>query len=141
MAPKKSSEFRKRANKWQEEKLQNQLLMMGKRKERFETDSGIPVKSLNTPLDVAECDYLGSVGFPGEYPFTHGADPNMYRSRIYGAAQFTRSATPAETNQLYRRLLAQEMSSLYMACDLPCQLGYDSDDPRAEGKSERSSSA
>lgn len=127
-------EIKSRAERWRAGALQAQLEAMGERKERFETDSGIPVKSLYTPLDSAECDYLDSLGFPGEFPFTRGADPNMYRSRMYGTAQFTGFATPAETNQLYRRLLAQGMGSLYMACDLPCQLGYDSDDPRAEGE-------
>ena len=127
-------EIESRAERWQAEALQAQLEATGERKERFETDSGIPVKSLYTPLDSTERDYLDSLGFPGEFPFTRGADPNMYRSRMYGTAQFTGFATPAETNQLYRRLLAQGMGSLYMACDLPCQLGYDSDDPRAEGE-------
>jgi methylmalonyl-CoA mutase N-terminal domain/subunit len=134
MAPGDNREIRERADQWQAETLKAQLEAMGERKAEFETDSGIPVKTLYTPLDSAERDYLESLGFPGEYPFTRGADPNMYRSRIYGTAQFTGFATPAETNQLYRRLLAQGMSSLYMACDLPCQLGYDSDDPRAEGE-------
>jgi methylmalonyl-CoA mutase, N-terminal domain len=123
-----------RAEQWRAETLRPQLEALGERRERFETDSGIPVKSLYTPLDAAERDYLDSLGFPGEFPFTRGADPNMYRSRMYGTAQFTGFATPVETNQLYRRLLAQGMSSLYMACDLPCQLGYDSDDPRAAGE-------
>jgi methylmalonyl-CoA mutase N-terminal domain/subunit len=127
-------EIRKRVERWRDETLRKQLSTMGERKERFETDSGIPVKPLYTPIDGAGRDYLSSVGFPGEYPFTRGVDPNMYRSRIYGTAQFTGFATPAETNKLYRRLLAEGMSSLYMACDLPCQLGYDSDDPRAEGE-------
>ena len=127
-------EIRSSAEQWQAETLQAQVSAMGERKERFATDSGIPVKTLYTPLDLAERDYVESLGFPGEFPFTRGADPNMYRSRMYGTAQFTGFATPAETNQLYRRLLAQGMSSLYMACDLPCQLGYDSDDPRARGE-------
>ena len=134
MAPSDDGEIRKREQRWQAETLQERLSTTGERKERFETDSGIPVKAVYTPLDVAGNDYLTSLGFPGEYPFTRGVDPGMYRSRIYGTAQFTGFATPAETNQLYRRLLAQGMTSLYMACDLPCQLGYDSDDPRAAGE-------
>ena len=134
MASDDDRDIGRRADRWRAETLQPQLSALGERKERFETDSGIPVKGLYTPLDVAERGYLESLGFPGEYPFTRGADPNMYRSRIYGTAQFTGFATPAETNQLYRRLLAQGMTSLYMACDLPCQFGYDSDDPRAEGE-------
>ncbi len=134
MTVKDFEEVKKKENEWRSQILKKQLESMGERKEKFETDSGIPVKSLYTPLDLAESDYLKSLGFPGEYPFTRGVDPNMYRSQIYKTAQFTGFATPAETNQLYRRLLAQGMTSLYMACDLPCQLGYDSDDPRAEGE-------
>ena len=134
MTVKNIGEVEREENRWRSQILKKQLENMGERKEKFETDSGIPVKSLYTPLDLAESDYLKSLGFPGEYPFTRGVDPNMYRSQMYKTAQFTGFATPAETNQLYRRLLAQGMTSLYMACDLPCQLGYDSDHPRAEGE-------
>jgi methylmalonyl-CoA mutase N-terminal domain/subunit len=134
MSVKNLAELEKREGDWRSQILKKQLESMGERKQKFETDSGIPVKPLYTPLDLAESDYLKSLGFPGEYPFTRGVDPNMYRSQIYKTAQFTGFATPAETNQLYRRLLAQGMTSLYMACDLPCQLGYDSDDPRAAGE-------
>ena len=134
MNVKNFGEVEREESRWRSQILKKQLENMGERKEKFETDSGIPVKSLYTPLDLAESDYLKSLGFPGEYPFTRGVDPNMYRSQMYKTAQFTGFATPAETNQLYRRLLAQGMTSLYMACDLPCQLGYDSDDPRAEGE-------
>ena len=131
MGAKSFEEIKEKEKEWRTKILGKQLASLGERKEKFETDSGIPVKSLYTPEDVAEDDYLKSLGFPGEYPFTRGVDANMYRSQPYKMAQFTGFATPAETNQLYRRLLAQGMTSLYMACDLPCQLGYDSDDPRA----------
>ena len=134
MAPSSEDDVRAQQRRWQAGTLARHRAATGERKERFETDSGIPVKALYTPLDVAGNDYLSALGFPGEYPFTRGVDPDMYRSRIYGTAQFTGFATPAETNQLYRRLLAQGMTSLYMACDLPCQLGYDSDDPRSQGE-------
>lgn len=126
--------LRPRAARWEAETREAQLRALGERKPQFATDAGIPVKSLYTPLDAAGRDYLEALGFPGEFPFTRGVEPNMYRSRLYGTAQFTGFATPAETNQLYRRLLAEGMGSLYMACDLPCQLGYDSDDPRAQGE-------
>lgn len=127
-------DIRKRLEEWRAERLEQQLAAKGERKARFETDSGIPVKPLYTPLDLAEQDYVTTLGFPGEYPFTRGVEPNMYRSEMYKTSQFAGFATPAETNQLYRRLLAQGMTSLYMACDLPCQLGYDSDDPKAQGE-------
>lgn len=128
------NDLQERLEHWQEEKLKKQLATMVERKEKFETDSGIPVKVLYTPLDVAGSDYVSALGFPGEYPFTRGVDPNMYRSQIFKTSQFAGFATPAETNQLYRRLLAEGMTSLYMACDLPCQLGYDSDDAKAQGE-------
>jgi methylmalonyl-CoA mutase N-terminal domain/subunit len=116
--------------------LKKQLDLVGERKEKFETDSGIPVKPLYTPFDLPEndFDYLESLGFPGEYPFTRGVEPNMYRSEMYKISQFTGFASPEETNKLYKHLLNQGMSGLYMALDLPCQLGYDSDDPLAEGE-------
>lgn len=129
-----SSDMQQRMEQWQAEKLTKQLAAKGERKDRFETDSGIPVKALYTPLDVAGSDYERALGFPGEYPFTRGVEPNMYRSELYKTSQFAGFATAAETNQLYRRLLAQGMTSLYMACDLPCQLGYDSDHPKAQGE-------
>jgi methylmalonyl-CoA mutase, N-terminal domain len=127
-------ELRAREAEWWAQTRDRQVRALGERKPCFETDAGIPVKALYTPLDVPDGDYLGAVGFPGEYPFTRGVDANMYRSQMYRTAQFTGFATPAETNRLYRRLLSEGMTSLYMACDLPCQLGYDSDDPRAEGE-------
>lgn len=129
-----NGDLQQRLEQWQAEKLAQQVAAKGERRARFETDSGIPVKALYTPLDVAGGDYVESLGFPGAYPYTRGVEPNMYRSEIYKISQFAGFATPAETNQLYRRLIAQGMTSLYMACDLPCQLGYDSDDPRAQGE-------
>lgn len=135
-ATKEFRQIKERENKWRENTLRKQLDRTKERKERFETDSGIPVKPLYTPLDIRGkgFDYLESVGFPGEFPFTRGVTPNMYRSENYKIAQFSGFATPEETNKLYKRLLDQGMTSLYMACDLACQLGYDSDDPCAEGE-------
>jgi methylmalonyl-CoA mutase N-terminal domain/subunit len=121
---------------WSEKRLQRKLAAVGERKHTFETDAGIPVKPLYTPLDIQgeQADYLESVGFPGDFPFTRGTEPSMYRSEMYKIAQFTGFASPEETNALYKQLLSQGMTSLYMALDLPCQLGYDSDDPLAEGE-------
>jgi methylmalonyl-CoA mutase N-terminal domain/subunit len=120
---------------WANNDLQKHIEKAGQRKEQFRTDSGILVKSLYTPIDLNnDFDYLQSLGFPGNLPFTRGVTPNMYRSDIYRISQFTGFATPEETNQLYKQLLSQGMTSLYMALDLPSQLGYDSDDPLAEGE-------
>jgi methylmalonyl-CoA mutase N-terminal domain/subunit len=124
-----------RAN-WHEKHLNKQPMLTEERKHEFQTDAGIPVKSLYTPLDLqtSGLGYLESLGFPGGVPFTRGVDPNMYRSESYKIAQFTGFASPEETNELYKRLLHQGMTSLYMALDLPCQLGYDSDHPLAKGE-------
>jgi methylmalonyl-CoA mutase N-terminal domain/subunit len=118
------------------ERFKDTLTSTGARKKRFQTDAGIPVKSLYTPLDLPDNDfnYLSSLGFPGEFPFTRGIDPSLYRSKLYNIAQFTGFALPEETNRLYRHLLSQGMTSLYMALDLPSQLGYDSDHPLAAGE-------
>lgn len=121
---------------WKSGSLRKSIEKIGERKPIFETDSGISIKTLYTPLDLEakEWDYSNKIGFPGQFPYTRGVTPNMYRGDLYKISQFTGFATPEETNRLYRRLLEQGMTSLYMACDLPCQLGYDSDDPLAEGE-------
>lgn len=121
---------------WREGVLKMEVEKRGERRDRFETDSGIPVKALYSPLDVEAkgFNYMKSLGFPGDFPFTRGVTPNMYRSEPYRISQFTGFATQEETNKLYKQLLAQGMTSLYVALDLPTQLGYDSDDPLAEGE-------
>jgi len=133
---KRLDDFNIAERKWKENTLKNYLLAFGERKPKFSTDSGIEIKSLYTPkdLDNGKFNYLNELGFPGEFPFTRGVTPTMYRSDLYKIAQFAGFATPEETNKLYRKLLDQGATSLYMACDLPCQLGYDSDDPRSEGE-------
>lgn len=127
---------RKLAKEWQHKRLRKQLEEKAEIKEKFETDAGIPIKTLYTPLDLEESgfDYLRSLGFPGQYPFTRGVTPNMYRSNLYNISLFSGFATPQETNSLYKRLLGQGMKSLYMALDLPTQLGFDSDDVMSEGE-------
>lgn len=126
----------KRNKQWQAISLRKQLDAEGEIKEKFETDSGIPIKPLYTPLDLEgrNYNYIDSLGFPGQYPFTRGVTPNMYRSNLFNISLFTGFTTPEETNKLYKDLLDQGMKSLYLALDLPSQLGYDSDDVLAEGE-------
>jgi len=132
----KIEDLKRKEKEWIEKTLKKQINTGGERKENFQTDSGIPVKSIYTPIDLEKThfDYTQSLGFPGNFPYTRGVTPNMYRSELFRIAQFTGFATPDETNKLYKRLLDQGMTSLYMALDLPTQLGYDSDDPLAEGE-------
>jgi len=97
----------------------------------FQTSSGIPVKLVYTPADVGDVDYLRDLSFPGEYPFTRGVYPTMYRGRIWTMRQYSGYATAEESNKRYKYLLEQGQTGLSVAFDLPTQCGYDSDHPIA----------
>ncbi len=103
------------------------------RRESFETASGIPLEPVLTPPEV-EGAYLDELGFPGEYPFTRGVQPTMYRGRFWTMRQYAGYATAEESNQRYRYLLEQGQTGLSVAFDLPTQLGYDADDDMALGE-------
>jgi methylmalonyl-CoA mutase N-terminal domain/subunit len=100
----------------------------------FTTVSSEPVKPLYGPDDVADLDYLHELGFPGEYPFTRGVYPTMYRGRFWTMRQFSGFGTPRDTNQRYHYLLDHGQTGLSVAFDMPTIMGYDSDHPRAEGE-------
>ena len=104
------------------------------RRARFETSSGVEIADLYTPADVAGLDEELDLGRPGEYPFTRGVQPTMYRGRLWTMRQYAGFATAAETNERFRYLLAQGQTGLSVAFDLPTQMGYDSDAPEAEGE-------
>ena len=104
------------------------------RRERFETSSGIEIRDLYTPADLAGLDEDRDLGRPGEYPFTRGVQPTMYRSRLWTMRQYAGFATAEETNRRFRYLLEQGQTGLSVAFDLPTQMGYDSDAPEAEGE-------
>ncbi|NLW24664.1 MAG: methylmalonyl-CoA mutase family protein [Clostridia bacterium] len=104
------------------------------RKEKFVTGSGAEVKQLYTPLDVENIDYVTDIGFPGQYPFTRGVQPNMYRGRFWTMRQYAGFSTAEESNARYKYLLEQGQTGLSVAFDLPTQIGYDSDHPMAEGE-------
>ena len=103
------------------------------RKPKFETLSGIEVKRAYTPDDAAG-DYADLLGFPGEYPFTRGVQPTMYRGRFWTMRQYAGYASADESNARYKYLLAQGQTGLSVAFDLPTQTGYDSDATMAEGE-------
>ncbi|MDR3545626.1 MAG: methylmalonyl-CoA mutase family protein [Candidatus Limnocylindrales bacterium] len=104
------------------------------RRARFETSSGVEIADLYTPADVAALDEERDLGRPGEYPFTRGVQPTMYRGRLWTMRQYAGFATAAETNERFRYLLAQGQTGLSVAFDLPTQMGYDSDATEAEGE-------
>ena len=103
------------------------------RKKEFTTVSFTPVKELYT-LDDYTGSYSEDLGFPGEFPFTRGIQPTMYRGRFWTMRQYAGFGTAKESNKRYRYLLAQGQSGLSVAFDLPTQIGYDSDDPLAYGE-------
>jgi methylmalonyl-CoA mutase N-terminal domain/subunit len=103
-------------------------------REEFLTDSLIRVDRLYTPLDLEGMDYEEAVGFPGEYPYTRGVYPTMYRGRAWTTRQYSGYATAQESNRRYKHLLDQGQRGLSVAFDLPTQMGYDSDHPLALGE-------
>ncbi len=116
------------------EQLAEKLAKRPERKERFETISESEVERLYTPADIADLDYEADLGFPGQYPFTRGVQPTMYRGRFWTMRQYAGFATAKESNQRYRYLLEQGQTGLSVAFDLPTQIGYDSDHPLAQGE-------
>jgi methylmalonyl-CoA mutase N-terminal domain/subunit len=100
----------------------------------FTTVSGEPVEALYGPDGIAGFDYMRDLGFPGEYPFTRGVYPTMYRGRLWTMRQFSGFGTPRDTNGRYHYLLDHGQTGLSVAFDMPTIMGYDSDHPRAEGE-------
>jgi methylmalonyl-CoA mutase, N-terminal domain len=104
------------------------------RKERFTTLSGIPLERVYTPDSVMDSETEESIGFPGEYPFTRGIYPTMYRGRLWTMRQYAGFGSAIESNQRYRYLLSKGQAGLSVAFDLPTQIGMDSDHPLALGE-------
>jgi methylmalonyl-CoA mutase N-terminal domain/subunit len=95
---------------------------------------GIPIRTVYGPADLAGFDPARDLGEPGQYPFTRGIHPTMYRTRVWTMRQYIGFGTPGETNARFKFLMAHGQDALNVAFDLPTQLGLDSDDPRAEGE-------
>jgi methylmalonyl-CoA mutase N-terminal domain/subunit len=119
--------------KWEEQTLNPTLKRFPERKAEFKTSSAIPVPRLGLPSDPDE-NYTEQLGFPGEYPFTRGVQPSMYRSRFWTMRQYAGYASAEESNRRYRYLLEQGQTGLSVAFDLPTQIGYDADDPISLGE-------
>ncbi len=125
---------RRALDDWQTKVLEPALTRTPERTNVFRTNSGIDVKRLYTPLDLADHDYLERPGFPGSYPYTRGARPAMYRSRLWTMREYAGYGTAEETNRRFHFLLEQGQTGLSVAFDLPTQLGYDADDTMAVGE-------
>jgi methylmalonyl-CoA mutase N-terminal domain/subunit len=119
--------------RWEEQSLHPQVHKFHERKSDFNTPSGIPLPPILIPTDP-DPDYLEQLGFPGEYPYTRGVQPTMYRGRFWTMRQYAGYASAEESNQRYRFLLGQGQTGLSVAFDLPTQIGYDADDPLSQGE-------
>ncbi|HEX4970470.1 MAG TPA: methylmalonyl-CoA mutase family protein, partial [Steroidobacteraceae bacterium] len=112
---------------WQSTTLAASLKKMPARQESFTTLSGLPIKELYTPADIKNVDAAKHIGFPGEYPYTRGVHPTMYRARPWTIRQVAGFGTAEDTNGRYKYLLAHGETGLSTDFDLPTLLGYDSD--------------
>ena len=119
---------------WEEGVLKKALARAPERQKEFLTHSGIATDRLSTLLDLADWDYRAKCGFPGEFPFTRGIQPTMYRGRLWTMRQYAGFGSAEETNRRFRYLLEQGQTGLSVAFDLPTQIGYDSDAPEAHGE-------
>ncbi|MCS6869963.1 MAG: methylmalonyl-CoA mutase family protein [Anaerolineae bacterium] len=133
MVEKEQLSIEEALQRWEQTTLASVLRKSPERAEKFETSSGIPIQRLYVPKH-ADAHYLERVGFPGEYPFTRGIQPTMYRGRLWTMRQYAGYATAEESNARYRFLLSQGQMGLSVAFDLPTQIGYDADDPMALGE-------
>lgn len=129
----KINEINKSSEEWQG-KVDKAISKFPERKEEFTTESNSEVKRLYTPLDIQDVDYNKELGFPGEYPFTRGVQPTMYRGRLWTMRQYAGFASAEESNERYKYLLNQGQTGLSVAFDLPTQIGYDSDDELSQGE-------
>ena len=126
------ADFAEELKAWQA-KVDAMLAKRPEREAQFNTISGLPVDRLYLPADPGP-EYAQKLGLPGEYPFTRGVQPTMYRGRFWTMRQYAGFATAAESNRRYRYLLDQGQTGLSVAFDLPTQIGYDADHELARGE-------
>jgi methylmalonyl-CoA mutase N-terminal domain/subunit len=129
-----SEEIATQQQRWQTEVAEPVLARTPERQADFTTSSGLALKRLYTPLDSPDADYLKQSNFPGQFPFTRGVHPTMYRGRLWTMRQYAGFGTAEVSNQRYKFLLEHGQKGLSVAFDLPTQIGYDSDHPMAAGE-------
>ena len=131
---KKLEEIKNGKKEWTEGPVEKALSRFPERKEKFTTGSNLEVERLYGPDNVEDFDYNEKLGYPGQYPYTRGVQPTMYRGRLWTMRQYAGFATAEESNQRYKYLLDQGQTGLSVAFDLPTQIGYDSDHSLSEGE-------
>src|SRR3990172_79218 len=127
-------EIRASRERWERKVLADTTAKSPERRARFESTSGEEIGRLYTLEHLEEFDYLRDAGFPGEYPFTRGVQPTMYRGRLWTMRQYACFGDARESNTRYRYLLDHGQTGLSVAFDLPSQMGYDSDSPMSFGE-------
>ena len=126
--------IKRNRQRWEEEVLQGSVEALPESQDTFTTISGLEVKRLYTPEDISDLDYVQKQGFPGQYPFTRGIHPTMYRARPWTMRMFSGLGSAEDTNQRFKYLLEQGESGLSVAFDFPTIMGYCSDNPAAYGE-------
>ncbi len=121
-------------NEWKNTSYKKSIEKNPERQKEFSTVSFTPIEPLYGPQTSDESNYQQKIGLPGQYPFTRGIQPTMYRGRLWTMRQYAGFGTARESNERYRYLLDQGQMGLSVAFDLPTQIGYDSDDPIAYGE-------
>ncbi len=126
--------LRAEKERWEKETLSRSIEVLPERKEKFETVSGRVIERLYGPWDIEDLDYMKDLGFPGEYPFTRGIHPSMYRGRLWTIRQFMGFADPDVSNRRLKYLIEKGAPGLNVAFDLPTIHGLNSDHPLARGE-------
>ena len=126
--------FSEEKRRWEQELVQANLDRFPERRSEFITTSSDLVERLYTPADLEGKEFLDQIGFPGQYPFTRGVHPTMYRSRQWTMRMFAGFGTAEETNQRFKYLFDQGQTGLSVAFDMPTLMGFDTDAPEAEGE-------
>ncbi|HEY6910043.1 MAG TPA: methylmalonyl-CoA mutase family protein, partial [Myxococcales bacterium] len=126
-------DIKRKREAWEAGELAEFTRRQPEAKQKYETLSGIPVKRVYTPEDTAGIPFE-EIGFPGQYPFTRGPYPTMYRGRLWTMRQIAGFGTGEDTNQRFRYLIAQGQTGLSVDFDMPTLMGCDSDDPRSLGE-------
>jgi methylmalonyl-CoA mutase N-terminal domain/subunit len=129
----KLNEIIRRKEKWEAETVLKSFDKLPEKGD-FSTTSNIPVSRVYTPIEAENVDYLRDLGFPGDFPFTRGVYPTMYRARLWTMRQYAGFGTAEQTNQRFKYLLSHGQTGLSVAFDFPTQVGYDCDHPMALGE-------
>ena len=119
---------------WEETTVKKVTSKYPERYEKIYTNSNQEVDRLYTESEIQDLDYLEDLGFPGQYPYTRGVQPTMYRGRLWTMRQYAGFGNAEESNKRYKYLLSQGQTGLSVAFDLPTQIGYDSDQPLSQGE-------